>query len=117
MDRLKHKQVSANRRAKRVRSVVSGTSGRPRLAVSISNLHVVAQIIDDSQGKTLAYTTSVGEKVGPSLTDKAVWAGSDIAQKAKKAKVKKIVFDRSSRKYHGRVKALAEAAREGGLEF
>jgi large subunit ribosomal protein L18 len=117
MDRLVHKKISSARRANRVRATVTGTTERPRLAVNISNLHVVAQIIDDSQGKTLAYTTSVGQKLSGNLTEKAVWAGTDIASKAKKAKVSKVVFDRSGRKYHGRVKALADAARKGGLEF
>src|SRR4051812_34232361 len=117
MERIAHKQQNSLRRAQRVRAVVSGTSARPRMAVSISNLHVTAQLIDDSQGKTLVYTTSVGRKISGNMTDKAVWVGTDIAQKAKKAKIKQVVFDRSSRKYHGRVKALADAARKEGLEF
>lgn len=117
MDYLKHKRQSAQRRAKRVRSTVSGTPERPRLAVHVSNLHVTAQIIDDSRSMTLAYATTVGQKVEGNLTAKAAWVGEQIAVKAKKTKVSKVVFDRSGRKYHGRVKTLADAARKGGLEF
>jgi large subunit ribosomal protein L18 len=117
MERLKHKRQNRQRRANRVRSIAVGTTERPRLAVNVSNLHVIAQIIDDSQAKTLAYTTSVGRKIEGNMTEKAIWVGADIAEKARKAKVKQVVFDRSSRKYHGRVRALAEAARKAGLEF
>jgi large subunit ribosomal protein L18 len=117
MNRLAHKQHTGQRRAARVRATVTGTTERPRLAVKVSNLHVTAQLIDDSQAKTLAYSTSVGRKMPGNMTEKAVWAGTDIAQKAKKAKIKQVVFDRSSRKYHGRIKALADAARKEGLEF
>lgn len=117
MNNLEHKKAMANRRANRVRARISGTHERPRLAVSISNLHVSAQLIDDTSGRTLAYATTVGQKTVGTMTDKAVLVGTQIGQKAKKAKISKVVFDRSSRKYHGRVKALAEAAREQGLEF
>ncbi len=117
MDRLTHKKLTARRRANRVRAAVSGTTARPRLAVNISNLYVTAQIIDDSKGTTLAYATSVGQKLTGTMTEKAAAIGTQIAAKAKKAKVSKVVFDRSSRKYHGRVKALADAARKEGLEF
>jgi large subunit ribosomal protein L18 len=78
---------------------------------------VAAQVIDDSRGTTLAASTSVGRKDSANLTDKAVWVGTDIAKRAVKAKVKAVVFDRGPKLYHGRVKALAEAARAGGLEF
>lgn len=117
MDRLKHKQVNARLRAHRVRANLSGTAVRPRLAVHISNLHINAQIIDDSSGKTLSYVTTVGMKTGGTMTDKAALIGAEIAKKAKQAKISQIVFDRGSKKYHGRLKALAEAARAGGLEF
>jgi len=116
MDRLKHKRFSAGRRTNRVRTIL-GNSSRPRLSVNISHLHVTAQIVDDSQGKTLAYATTVGQKVEGNMSAKANWVGTEIAKKAQKAKVKKVAFDRGSRKYHGRIKALADAAREGGLEF
>lgn len=117
MNNLKQKKLNAERRANRVRATVSGTSERPRLAVKISNLHVTAQVIDDTDGKTLAYATTVGQKVTGNMSEKAAWVGAEIAKKSKKAKVSAVVFDRSSRKYHGRVKALADAAREQGLEF
>jgi len=116
-DRLESKKQTAARRANRVRKTVNGTSDRPRLAVSVSNLHITAQIINDENGKTLAYATTVGQKMTGTMTEKAAQVGADIAKKAKKAKVTKVVFDRSGRKYHGRVKALADAAREVGLEF
>lgn len=117
MDYLSHKRFNAERRAHRVRTGLNGTSDRPRLSVHISNLHVSAQIIDDSLGKTLAYATTVGQKIEGDMTSKASWVGKEIAQKAQKAKVKKVVFDKGEYKYHGRVKSLAGAARENGLEF
>lgn len=117
MNRLAHKQMNAARRAHRVASVVRGTAERPRLAVHVSNLHVSAQLIDDGAGKTLVSASTVGQKLTGTMTEKAAQVGKDIAGKAKKAKVSTIVFDRSSKQYHGRVKALADAAREAGLEF
>ena len=117
MNNLKHKKMSAARRANRVRATVVGTTERPRLAVHISNLHITAQVIDDSKSATLAYASTVGKKLTGTMTEKAVAVGKEIATKAKKAKVAKVVLDRSSRKYHGRIKALADAARENGLEF
>lgn len=117
MNRLINKNLTAARRANRVRRIVSGSADRPRLAVSVSNLHVTAQIINDETGKTLAYATTVGQKLPGTMTEKAATVGTTIAKKAKTAKVSKVVFDRSSRKYHGRIKALADAARAGGLEF
>jgi large subunit ribosomal protein L18 len=117
MNYLKHKKLTKARRANRVRTVVVGTSERPRLSVNISNMHVTAQIIDDSKSATLAYATTVGQKTTGNLTDKAALVGKEIATKAKKAKVGKVVFDRGARKYHGRIKVLADAARENGLEF
>jgi len=109
--------MNAARRANRVASVVRGTAKRPRLAVHISNIHVSAQLIDDSAGRTLVSASTVGKKVSGTMTEKAAEVGKDIADKAKKAKVNSVVFDRSSKQYHGRVKALAEAARQAGLEF
>lgn len=112
---LKLKKHSAKRRNHRVRSRLYG---RPRLSIYISNTNVTAQIIDDDQGKTLAYATTVGDKsTSGSLTEKAAAVGKQIALKAKKVKVRKVSLDRGSRHYHGRVKALADAAREQGLEF
>ena len=104
-------------RAKRTRAKIHGTSERPRLTVAFSNLHIVAQVIDDDKGKTLAYATTVGAKMTGSKTEKAAKIGAEIAKKAKTAKIKKVVFDRGSKLYAGRLAALAEAARKEGLEF
>lgn len=117
MNRLQKKQANIALRKHRVRAKVIGTSERPRLAVRISNLHVSAQIIDDSTHHTLAYVTTVGQKKTGSMVEKATWVGTEIAKKAKTAKVSRVTFDRGEKQYHGRVKALADAAREGGLEF
>jgi large subunit ribosomal protein L18 len=117
MNRLALKSKSAERRASRVRTVVQGTPDRPRLSVHVSNLHITAQIIDDSQGKTLAYASTVGKKLTGNKTELAAQIGKEIAAKAKKAKLNKVAFDRGRRQYHGRIKALADAARTEGLEF
>jgi large subunit ribosomal protein L18 len=117
MSRLAHKQQTASRRAYRVAAKIHGTAERPRLAVHVSNLHISAQLIDDQTGTTIAAASTVGKKIEGTMTEKAVAVGKDISAKAKKAKVKQAVFDRSSRKYHGRVKALADAARAEGMEF
>ncbi len=115
---LAHKLHNRDQRKARIRSVVHGTAGRPRLSVYISNLHVTAQLIDDSADKTLVYVTTVGQKAaGNNMTDKAVWTGTEIARQAKAAKLKSVVFDRGGKLYHGRVAALADAARKEGLEF
>jgi len=118
MDALAKKLHNRALRKQRVRSVVSGTAERPRLSVNISNLHITAQVIDDTAHKTLAYVTTVGAKAATgTMTERAAWVGTEIAKKAKAKKVKKIVFDRGGKQYHGRIKALAEAARQEGLEF
>jgi large subunit ribosomal protein L18 len=105
-------------RKKRVRYATRGTSERPRLHVFRSNRFMYAQIIDDSQGKTLvAATESQTEKIKGTKVEKATAIGKLLAEKAKKAKITKVVFDRGYYKYHGRVKAVAEAARQNGLEF
>lgn len=117
MDRLTHKYQTAARRAGRVRSGLTGTPERPRLSVHISNLHITAQIIDDSNGRTIAYATTVGKKLEGNMTIKAAAIGDEVAKKAIKAKINKVVFDRGAKNYHGRVKTLADAARAGGLEF
>lgn len=114
IDTLRNRKL----RKQRVRAVVSGTTERPRLTVHISNRHVSAQLIDDTKHLTIASVTTVGKSVAKgSLTERAAWVGSEIANKAKQSKISRIVFDRNGRLYHGRVKALAEAAREQGLEF
>lgn len=116
-DSLAHKSYKKIQRRNRARSQMHGTAQKPRLSVHISHKHVSAQIINDDSGQTIAYATTVGQKTTGPLTDRAAWAGTEIAKKAQKAKVKKVIFDRGERKYHGRVKNLAEAARAGGLEF
>lgn len=118
MSRLNQKRVSATRRAARVRATIHGSAERPRLSVFISNLHISAQIINDDDSKTLAHATTVGQKKATgTMSERAAWVGGEIAKKAKAAKIEKVVFDRGTKQYHGRIKALADAAREGGLEF
>ena len=104
------------RRHARVRRKISGTAARPRLNVFRSSKHIYAQIIDDTQGKTLASASSLGLE-GGSNKDAAKQVGLLIAQKAKEAGIVDVVFDRGGYVYHGRVQALAEGAREGGLNF
>jgi len=99
--------------------IIRGSKDRPRLSVFRSNKAIYAQIIDDQERKTLAAAMSKKGK-GTKKSNKveeASLVGEELAAKAKKAGVKKVVFDRSTYKYHGRVKALAEAARKGGLDF
>ena len=118
MNRISHKLQNLSRRKHRVRTVVSGTTQRPRLSVHVSNKHVQAQLIDDTKHTTIAMVSTVGQKAATgTMTERATWVGTEIAKKAKTAKVKAVVFDRGSRLYHGRIKALADAARAGGLEF
>lgn len=104
-------------RAKRTRAKIHGTAERPRLSVHISNQHVTAQIIDDDNSKTLAYASTVGSKAKGSKTELATAIGKEIADKAKKVKIKTVVFDRGAKLYAGRMSALADAARKEGLEF
>ncbi len=104
-------------RANRTRAKIHGTAERPRLSVHISNQHITAQIINDDESKTLAYVTTVGSKLTGSKTEKAAEIGKEIATKAKKAKIKTVVFDRGAKLYAGRMAALADAARKEGLEF
>jgi large subunit ribosomal protein L18 len=118
MNRLTQKSKQADLRRHRVRARLHGTAQRPRLSVHFSHQHVIAQIIDDDQSKTLVYSTTVGKKTASgTLSAKAALIGGDIAEKAKKAKIEQVVFDRGAKQYHGRVKALADAAREKGLTF
>ena len=104
-------------RANRTRAKIHGTAERPRLSVHISNQHITAQIINDDESKTLAYVTTVGSKLTGSKTEKAAEIGKEIATKAKKAKIKTVVFDRGAKLYAGRMAALADAARNEGFEF
>lgn len=114
---LQKKLLNRRLRKNRVRARVNGTADRPRLTVFISNKHVSAQIIDDTKGITIVSATTVGTKLAGSMTELAVKVGSDIAKKAKKAKINAVVFDRNGRQYAGRLSALADAARKEGLEF
>ena len=112
--------VGRKRRHIRVRKKVSGTPVRPRLVVTRSARHVVAQIVDDTRGHTLASASSMEvdfRVVGDDKTAKARKVGQLVAARAKQAGVETVVFDRGGNKYHGRVAALADGAREGGLDF
>ena len=108
---------SSQRRAFRTRNKVKAVSDRPRLSVFRSSQHIYAQVIDDSQGVTIAAASSVTLTDSGTKTDSAKLVGQAIAKAAMDKGVKAVVFDRGSAKYHGRVKALADAAREGGLDF
>ena len=108
------------RRHERVRKTVSGTPVRPRLAVFRSLTHIYVQVIDDEAGRTLAHASSIEKALKDAKGNKSERAkavGSAIARKAIDAGVTQVVFDRGGNRYHGRVKALAEAARAGGLQF
>ncbi len=116
----KDKQVAKDRRHYRVRKKVMGTSERPRLAVYRSNKHISAQVIDDTAGRTLAAASTVEPDLRSSATgnkEAAAKIGRLVAERAKAAGVTKVVFDRGGFLYHGQVAAVAEAAREAGLEF
>ena len=114
---LKAKQLNHSLRKNRIRSIVSGTEQRPRLSVFRSNSQIYAQVIDDATHKTLAASSSVLLKATGNKSEQAGLVGKDIAAKAAAKGIKAVVFDRGGYKYHGRVKALADAAREAGLEF
>jgi large subunit ribosomal protein L18 len=111
------RKVNRSRRHRRVRVHVEGTTQRPRLAVFRSLNHVYAQLIDDGAGRTLAASSTVDLKTKGNGVAKAAEVGKAIAAKAKSAGVSTVVFDRGGFLYHGRIKALADAAREAGLEF
>jgi large subunit ribosomal protein L18 len=113
---MQNRQVARERRHRRVRKKVRGTAARPRLAVFRSNKHIYAQIIDDAAGRTVA---SAGSVALPGDGDKQTAArrvGTEVAKLAKAAGVNSVVFDRGGYQYHGRIKALADAARDGGLD-
>lgn len=118
MKHLEKKLLGRKLRKERVRAKVAGTATRPRLTVMISNLHISAQLIDDVAGHTVAAATTAGKKsLKGTMTDKAAIVGAEIAKSAAKKKVTAVVFDRNGRRYAGRLKALADAARNEGLEF
>jgi large subunit ribosomal protein L18 len=112
------KRQARERRHRRIRGKVSGTAERPRLAIFRSNRGIFAQLIDDQAGRTLASASWLGLKsFSGNKTDQAAEVGKALAAAAKQAGVESCVFDRGGYLYHGRVKALAEGAREGGLQF
>jgi large subunit ribosomal protein L18 len=116
----KDKQLARLRRHNRVRKKVSGTPERPRLAVFRSNKHISAQVIDDTTGRTLAAASTVERELrsGPtSNKEAAAKVGRLVAERARARGITRVVFDRGGFLYHGRVAALADAAREAGLEF
>ena len=113
------KPEARQRRHRRVRGKVRGTAERPRLVVSRSNKGISAQLVDDMDGKTLASASWLQLKKSSkgNKTEQAAEVGKLLAQQAKQAGIQNVVFDRAGYLYHGRVKALADAAREGGLQF
>lgn len=117
IDKAKAKREGRLRRHNRVRAKVSGTADVPRLNIFRSNRGLYIQLIDDVAGKTLLSITDEEVKAGKTKVEKSKEAGKLIAEKAQKAGIKKVVFDRGGYQYHGRTQAVAEGAREGGLEF
>lgn len=117
MIKKESKNVARLRRHARVRKSISGTESMPRLNVFRSNKEIYAQVIDDVKGVTLASSSSKMLKINGGNIESAKAVGKDIALKCQKINIKKIVFDRGGYLYHGRVAALADAARENGLEF
>ncbi len=116
------RQISRARRHKRVRATITGTATRPRLNVYRSLVHIYAQLIDDATGTTLASASTVDgdlrtQMTGKKKAEQAKLVGQAVAARAQAQGVKSVVFDRGGYRYHGRVKAVAEGAREGGLEF
>lgn len=117
---IHEKQLKRMRRHQRVRAKIYGTKNRPRLCVFRSNKYIYAQLIDDDKGHTLVSVNTVevsSQNKKLTKTQSSYEIGKLLAEKAKKKKITKVVFDRGGFKYHGRVKALAEGAREGGLMF
>lgn len=122
MIRKPSRQVAREKRHYRLRNSISGTPVKPRLAVFRSNKHIYAQVIDDLAGHTLASASTMEKSIGSTLkstSDKeaAVAVGSAIAKRAMEKGIKQVVFDRGGYLYHGKVKVLADSAREAGLQF
>lgn len=121
--RLNLKHAKYNRRVKRVRAKVVGTPERPRLSVCKSLRHIYAQVIDDTAGKTVAFASSLSKEAKDKFedkdkkTDKSFKVGQLVAEMAKAKGIENVVFDRQGSRYHGRIKAVAEGARKGGLNF
>ncbi len=120
MTQVATRGAARRKRHERIRLHMEGTAARPRLAVFRSLNHIYAQVIDDASGKTLAAASSVEKELRGSKgskTDEAKAIGKLVAERAKSAGVERVVFDRAGFRYHGRIKSLADAAREAGLEF
>ncbi len=120
MERIKLKNVRRERRRRGIRKSVLGLPDRPRLAVFRSLRHIYAQVVDDLAGRTLAAASTMDKedgKAGGGRREAAAAVGRRLAERARKAGVEHVVFDRGGRRYHGRIKALADAAREAGLKF
>lgn len=122
MKAVRQKATRQTRRKMSTRNRLRNKNGLPRLSVNRSSKHISAQIIDDAQGRTLAAVTSTakalaGDLEGKTKSECAAFIGAEIARRAKDAGVEAVVFDRGASRYHGRVKSLAEAAREAGLKF
>jgi len=117
MNPQKQKNLKREIRHRRVRSRISGVAKKPRLSVFKSNSHIYVQVVDDSAGKTLAAASSKEIKAKGKKNETAKEVGKLIATKAEALHIKAVKFDRGGFAYHGRIKALAEGAREGGLEF
>ena len=110
------KQYRRNRIKMRIRKIVSGSVERPRMTIFRSNKQIYVQLIDDKAGHTILSASSKDDDKAPKL-EQAKKVGASVAEKAKEAGIENVVFDRNGYLYHGRIKALAEAAREGGLKF
>ena len=120
MTQVASRSAARQKRHERIRLHLAGSPERPRLAVFRSLNHIYAQVIDDSSGKTLASASSLEKELraaGARKTDEAKNVGRLIAERARSAGVERVVFDRAGFRYHGRIKSLADAAREAGLEF
>ena len=120
MTQVASRSAARQKRHERIRLRLSGSPERPRLAVFRSNCHISAQVIDDTTGRTLAAASSLEKELrtaGQKKTDEAKSVGRLIAERARSAGIERVVFDRAGFQYHGRIKSLAEAAREAGLEF
>jgi large subunit ribosomal protein L18 len=119
---IKRADIGRRRRQERVRKKVLGTDARPRICVFRSNKHIYAQVISDNQGKTLASVSTLSEALAEAAkqtkgVETAKQVGLALAKACKEKNITKVVFDRNGFPYHGRVKAIADGAREGGLEF
>jgi large subunit ribosomal protein L18 len=120
MTQLATRGAARRKRHDRIRLRLEGTESRPRLAVFRSNVHIYAQVIDDASGRTLAAASSAEKELrgsGSTKTEGAAVVGRLVAERAKTAGVERVVFDRAGFRYHGRIKSLADAAREAGLDF